>query len=262
MSAMPDILGRICASKRQEIEALRRSDLRALADRAGRQDPARGFARALAAAPGVAVIAEVKKASPSAGVMRRDFNPFTIARAYERGGATCLSVLTDRPFFQGDLSYLNLIHGAVQLPLLRKDFVLDEAQVIEARAFTADAYLLVVAALEPVQLPRLIAAGRALGMDALVEVHDEAELEVALAGGAKLIGINNRDLHTFQVSLDVTERLAPRVPEGVLIVAESGVKERADVERLKAFRVKAVLVGETLMRSPDIESATRALTGV
>ncbi|MHC4591556.1 MAG: indole-3-glycerol phosphate synthase TrpC, partial [Planctomycetota bacterium] len=217
MSEMPDILAKICAAKRGEIEALNAGALDGLAREAARQDAPRGFRAALAAAPGVALIAEVKKASPSAGEIREDFDPVDIARAYERGGAACISVLTDRQFFQGDPAYLTQIREAVGLPLLRKDFILDELQVLEARAIGADAYLLIVAALEPGQVEGLLAAGRELGMDALLEVHDEAELDAALSAGADLIGINNRNLHTFEVSLGVTERLAPRVPADVLL---------------------------------------------
>ncbi len=262
MSDMPDILERICRVKREEIEALRSGDPDRLAEAARRQDPPRGFRAALAAAPGVALIAEVKKASPSAGIIRRDFDPAEIASAYERGGAACVSVLTDRQFFQGDPAFLTQLSRAVALPLLRKDFILDDAQVVEARALGADAYLLIVAALDAAGLEDLLAAGRDLGMDALVEVHNERELQTALSARADLIGINNRDLRTFEVSLELTERLAPQVPDGVLLVAESGIKTRADVERLKSCGVKAILVGEALMRAADIEAAARALAGL
>ncbi len=171
-------------------------------------------------------------------------------------------MLTDRQFFQGDPSFLSRIREAVALPLLRKDFILDEVQVTEARALGADACLLIVAALEPAQLRALMDAVRALGMDALVEVHNEDEMAAAADAGADLIGINNRDLRTFEVSLATTERLAPLAPEGAVLVAESGIKTRADVERLKAAGADAILVGETLMRSEDVEAAARALLGV
>ncbi|MHC4789073.1 MAG: indole-3-glycerol phosphate synthase TrpC [Planctomycetota bacterium] len=259
---MPDILAKICHAKRAEVRALRAGDVRALRREAEAQPPPRGFRQALAAAPAVALIAEIKRASPSAGVIREDFDPVSIAQAYRRGGAACISVLTDRQFFQGDPAFLTRVRGAVELPLLRKDFILDEAQVLEARCIGADAYLLIVAALEEARLGELIEAGRALGMDALVEVHDEREMEIALSAGSKLIGINNRDLRTFEVSLEVTERLAPRAPQEALLVAESGIKGRADVERLAACGVEAVLVGETLMRAPDVEAAARGLCGV
>jgi indole-3-glycerol phosphate synthase len=244
MAKMPDILERICRAKRREIAALRKSNAAALALAADRQSRPRGFRAALESAAGVALIAEVKKASPSVGLIRQDFDPVGIARAYEQGGAACISVLTDSPFFQGESEHLSRVRQAVAVPVLRKD-----------------AYLLIVAALEPLLLDELLAAGRELGMDALVEVHDEGELATALSAGADLIGINNRDLRTFAVSLDVTERLASRVPSHALLVAESGIKTRADVERLKACGVKAVLVGESLMRAADIEAATRALLG-
>jgi len=261
MAKMPDILERICRAKRREIAALRKSDAAALAQAVDRQSRPRGFRAALESAAGVALIAEVKKASPSVGLIRQDFDPVGIARAYEQGGAACISVLTDSPFFQGEPEHLSRVRQAVAVPVLRKDFILDEVQVLETRALGADAYLLIVAALEPSLLDELLAAGRELGMDALVEVHDEGELATALSAGADLIGINNRDLRTFAVSLDVTERLASRVPSHALLVAESGIKTRADVERLKACGVKAVLVGESLMRAADIEAATRALLG-
>jgi len=259
---MADILQKICRVKQREIAALKRADQAKLAEAAARQGPARGFRGALAAPPGVALIAELKKASPSAGVIRQDFDPVQIARAYERGGATCVSVLTDRQFFQGETAFLSRVRAAVALPVLRKDFILHQVQVLESRAIGADAYLLIVAALEGAQLEDLLDAGRELGMDALVEVHNERELEAALSAGADLIGINNRDLRTFEVSIEATERLAPRVPGNVLLVAESGIKTRADIERLSACGVKAVLVGEALLRASDIESATRALAGV
>ncbi|KPK62052.1 MAG: indole-3-glycerol phosphate synthase [Planctomycetes bacterium SM23_32] len=259
MKDLPDILKRICHAKRREAEALRAGDVAALRRRAADREPARGFRSALASAPDVALIAEVKRASPSAGVLRADFDPVEIARAYERGGATCISVLTDHEFFQGEASHLTAIRRAAALPLLRKDFILDALQVVEARAIGADAYLLIVAALEREQLEDLLAAGAELGMDALVEVHREPELDAALSAGAGLVGINNRDLRTFEVSLEVTERLAPRVPDDVLLVAESGIRTRADVERLAGCGVKAVLVGEALMRAEDVEAAARAL---
>ncbi|MCD6415391.1 MAG: indole-3-glycerol-phosphate synthase, partial [Planctomycetes bacterium] len=192
---MPDILARICTAKRAEIEALHAGGRRRLEAAASAAPPTRGFRAALAEEEGVSLIAEVKRASPSAGLIREDFDPVAIARAYERAGATCVSVLTDREFFQGEPDYLTHIRREVALPALRKDFLLDELQVIEARALGADAFLLIAAALEADTLKALIGAGRQLGMDALVEVHDEAELEAALDGKADLVGINNRNLH-------------------------------------------------------------------
>ncbi len=262
MSDMPDILRKICRAKREEVERLRcagADQLRRAA--AGREGP-REFRQALLADEAVALIAEVKKASPSAGVIRQDFDPVAIALAYERAGAAAVSVLTDAEFFQGSAEFLERVRKAIKLPVLRKDFILDELQVLQARALGADAYLLIAAALEPDELAGLMTTGRELGMDPLVEVHDERELETALEAGADLVGINNRDLRTFEVDLEVTERLAARVPEGVAVVAESGIKTRADIARLKAFGIDAVLVGETLMRAEDVEAAARQLVGV
>ncbi len=261
MSDMPDILARICEAKREEIERLKRRDRRGLADAASLQRPPRGFRDALRAGEGVSLIAEVKKASPSAGVIRCDFDPVAVARAYEEAGAACISVLTDREFFQGAPDFLSQIRQRVELPLLRKDFMLEELQLTESRALGADAFLLIVAALEPKKLGTLMAAGRKLDMDALVEVHNGQELEAALEAEADLIGINNRDLHTFEVSLETTERLAPSVPDGVCLVSESGIKDHDDVLRLADCGVDAVLVGETLMRADDMATAVRALMG-
>jgi indole-3-glycerol phosphate synthase len=214
----------------------------------------------------VALIAEVKKASPSAGVIRRDFDPVAIARAYEAAGASCLSVLTDEKFFQGSLDYLKQIRAAVKLPLLRKDFIIDERQILEAIEWGADAILLIVAILSDAQLKHFLALATGAGLAVLVEVHDEAELDRALAGDAQLIGINNRDLKTFKVDLATTERLAARLPTSSrtthpLLVAESGIHTRADVERLAKCGTRAVLVGESLMRHADIGAKTRELLG-
>lgn len=262
---MSTILDRILDTKRAEIDALR-APRAALADLRRRCDdapPTRGFADALrAAAPDVALIAEVKKASPSKGVIRPDFDPVAIARAYHAGGARCLSVLTDRDYFQGDLAYLQAIRDAVPIPLLRKDFLIDSAQIWEARAAGADAVLLIVAALpSPARLAEMRHLAEQLGMDALVEVHDDAELDVALESGATLIGVNNRDLHTFDVRLETFERLAPTFPEHVVAVAESGIFTHDDVRRMGAAGARAVLVGESLMRQDDVAAATRALLG-
>ena len=262
MADMPDILKRICAVKAEEIDRLRESGMDEVARRLRAQAPPRGFRAALAASDGVALITELKKASPSAGVIREEFHPAQIARQYEQGGARCLSVLTDGPFFQGSLDHLAEARAAVSLPVLRKDFILHEAQVLQTRAWGADCVLLIVAALDSALLATLLAKARALGMDALVEVHDARELEVALSVGADLIGINNRNLRTFEVSLDTTRRLAPAVPEGTLVVAESGIKTPQDVASLKSCGVGAILVGETLMCAADIVGATRALSDV
>lgn len=263
------ILDQILATKLEEVAQARAA--RPLADlvAAARQaPPTRGFRRALQQ-PGMQVIAEVKKASPSKGLIRADFDPVAIARAYQAGGAACLSVLTDVEYFQGDLAYLAQIRAAVELPLLRKDFIIDEYQVYEARAAGADAILLIVAAFlgessqgrTPADMHRLAALAHELGMDVLTEVHTAAELEVALATGAALIGVNNRDLRTFNTSLDVTFSLAPLIPADRLLVSESGIATTADLARLAAAGAKAVLVGESLMRQPDPAAALRDLRG-
>jgi indole-3-glycerol phosphate synthase len=250
MRDMPDILARICRAKHAEIEALAETGRAALLAAAAGQEAPRAFRAALSEAPGVALIAEVKKASPSAGVIRPDFDPARIARAYERGGAAAVSVLTDREFFQGSPGFVEEVRRAADLPALRKDFLLDPLQIIESRALGADACLLIVTALDAALLAELMGLSRDLGMDALVEAHDERELDAALAAGADLVGINNRDLRTFEVSLATAERLAPAVPDGVLVVAESGIRTFADVERLQECGVKAVLVGETCAHGP------------
>ncbi len=224
----------------------------------------RGFAAALAAAAmdGPALIAEIKKASPSKGLIRADFDPPAHARAYQAGGAACLSVLTDKPYFQGDDAYLGAARDASTLPVLRKDFIVDPWQVAEARAIGADAILVIVAALDDAQMAEIEATAFAHGMDVLVEVHDEAELERALLMlRSRLIGVNNRDLRDFSVDLGRTEALAARMPPGVALVAESGLATRADLDRLMAAGVRRFLIGETLMRAPDIAAATRALLG-
>jgi indole-3-glycerol phosphate synthase len=221
--------------------------------------PVRGFARALRESAEPRVIAELKRRSPSCGEIRPDFDPVSCARAYEEGGAAALSVLTDERFFGGHLSMLEKVRGAVDLPLLRKDFVIDASQIDEARLAGADAVLLIVAALAPEALCALIQHARGLGLDALVEVHDEAELDAALAAGAGIVGINNRDLRSFETDLGVTERLAPRVPRGIPIVAESGISSHADLVRLARAGAHAFLVGESLMRQPDLAVALRTL---
>ena len=208
------------------------------------------------------VIAEVKKASPSAGVMKADFDPAAVARLYERHGAACVSVLTDGPFFQGDLADLESVRAAVDLPILRKDFILDRLQLLEARAAGADAVLLIAEVLDDETLPRLLREAAELGLQALVELYDRDNLPRVLAAGARLVGVNNRDLRTFETRLEHTLELAARMPAGVCLVSESGVRTRADVERLQAAGVRAVLVGETLMRAPDVGAKLRELRGV
>ncbi len=252
---MPDFLSRILQVKRAEVaQAMQHEPLAALRARAEARKDLRDFTGALRAkiAQGVpAVIAEVKRASPSRGVLRENFDPVEIGASYARGGAACLSVLTDRHFFQGAPAYLHEARKASGLPALRKDFIVDEYQVTEARAWGADCVLLIVAALEPALMRDLEAAARALGLAVLVEVHDANELEQALTLSSPLIGINNRNLKTFEVSLDTTLALLPLIGPERLVIAESGVLEPADVARLRAAGVNAFLVGEALMRAPD-----------
>jgi indole-3-glycerol phosphate synthase len=258
-SVEPTILDRILTTKRAEVAGLRaRLPIADLMAQSADLPPTRGFRARLVA--GRALIAEVKKASPSKGLIRADFDPVAIARAYELGGADCLSVLTDETYFQGSLAYLSAIRGAVALPLLRKDFVIDPSQIYEARVAGADAILLIVAAIpSPARLAEFRGVAEMLGMDALVEVHDRAELEKAIESGARLIGVNNRDLRTFVVRLETTEMLLPSFPPGTIAVAESGIVTAADADRLYAAGAHALLVGESLMRADDISAATRAL---
>jgi len=262
MPDMPDILKKICSVKREEIRALKKHGRGPLQEMIAGQSPPRGFRNALKVPGSVSLIAEVKRASPSAGVIREDSDSAAVARAYARGGARCISVLTDRQFFGGSLDDLSRVRSAVKLPVLRKDFILEEIQLLEARAWGADCVLLIVAALEAQSLASLLQACCELGMDALVEVHTEKELATAIEAGATLIGVNNRDLHTFEVDLAVSERLARRIPEDVVKVSESGIRGREDVARLKSWGYDAVLVGEFLMRQEDVAAATKDLTGV
>lgn len=258
-----DILSQILERKADEVaEARRRISASALHDQAQDRGLPRGFARALqsrAARREPAVIAEIKKASPSKGVIRPDFDPPTHAQQYEAGGAACLSVLTDIDFFQGHPSYLSAARAACQLPALRKDFLIDPYQVLEARAWGADAVLLIVAALGDAQMQELAAAAEDLGMDVLVEVHDRAELDRALRLSTPLLGINNRSLRTFETSLQTTLDLLDRIPQDRLAITESGIHTRADVEAMRAAGVHTFLVGESLMRAPNPGEALRAL---
>lgn len=225
------------------------------------QSPPRGFRRALDAAPGYGLIAEIKKASPSKGLIRADFDPPAHARAYQAGGASCLSVLTDEPYFQGRDADLVAARAACTLPVLRKDFIVDPWQVREARALGADAILIIVAALDDGQMAEIEAAALELGMDALVEVHSSAELDRALRLRSRLIGVNNRDLRDFSVSFERTYELVGRAPAGCTFVAESGLTSRADLDAMAEHGVRCFLIGETLMRADDVEAATRALVG-
>lgn len=258
-------LEEICAAKGKEVAARMQATSRAeLGAAAAEQTPQRGFEAALRAKAetGFALIAEIKRASPSKGLIREDFHPAEHAAAYADGGAACLSVLTDAPYFQGHEDYLIVARAACTLPVLRKDFMVDPWQCLEARAIGADAILIIVAALDDVRMAEIEAAAMEHSMDVLVEIHNEAELERAATHlKSRLIGVNNRDLKTFTTSLSVTERLAPLAPKDALLVGESGIAVHADCERLAQSGVRTFLVGESLMRADDIAAATRTLLG-
>ena len=263
-----DALRRICAETRADVERRKAlTGLEAMRSRAHastHSDPPRGFGAALmrtVAAGGLGLIAEIKKASPSGGLIRADFDPATLARAYQEGGATCLSVLTDEPFFQGHPDHIKAAREAVGLPVLRKDFVLDPWQVYESRAMGADCILIILAALTDEQAVELEALARSLDMDVLAEVHDRRELDRALGLQTKLIGINNRNLKTLQTDVSVTETLALQVPPDRFLIAESGLRCHDDLRRLVGLGVGAFLVGESLMRQDDVTLATRTLLG-
>ena len=259
---MTDKLTEICDTKRREVADRKRlATLAELDARASSQTAPRGFRRALEtrSVNGFGLIAEIKKASPSKGLIREDFQPGEHARAYETGGAACLSILTDAPYFQGHENYLIAARAACALPVLRKDFMVDPWQVAEARAIGADAILIIVAALDDVTMHEIEAAALERGMDVLVEVHNEDEVERAACLRSRLIGVNNRDLKRFVTDLGVTERLAPLMPEGTLLVSESGINHHADLLRLAANGARCFLVGESLMRQSDVTAATKAL---
>jgi indole-3-glycerol phosphate synthase len=260
---MSDTLAKIVADKRQHVAGRQsQRSLRVVENLARDTDSPRGFAKALKAAITAGrygLIAEIKKASPSKGLIREDFDPPALARAYERGGATCLSILTDGPYFQGKDAFLTQARTAVKLPVLRKDFMIDPYQVPESRALGADCILLIMACLDDALAADLAGLAHKWGMDVLVEVHDAAELERALKVDADLIGVNNRNLKTLAVDLATTEQLAPMVPKDRVLVAESGLGSPADLARMAKVGAQACLIGESFMRQPDVEAAVRRM---
>lgn len=258
--AVPNVLAKILDHKRGEIAAAKaHRPAEVLQAELATAPPVRDFVAALRAAPDIGLIAEVKKASPSAGIIRADFDPLKIADIYQAAGASCLSVLTDEHFFQGHLNYLKRIRETASVPLLRKDFIIDRYQVLEARAAGADCVLLIAECLDDCTLRDLYFYAGELGMESLIEIYDPENLDRVLKLDPPLIGVNNRDLRTFVVDLNHTLEIVPRVPKSTLLISESGIKTRADVERLKSAGVGAILVGETLMRADDIGAALREM---
>ncbi|MDR3441022.1 indole-3-glycerol phosphate synthase TrpC [Telmatospirillum sp.] len=259
---MNDILARICADKRRHLDEVKpKRSLAELRTAATDQPPPRGFATALtrAARTGYGLIAEIKKASPSAGLIRADFDPAALARAYAAGGATCLSVLTDTPYFQGQDRFLAAARDAVALPVLRKDFMIDPWQIAESRVLGADCVLVIMACLSDDQAREMEDAAIEFGMDVLIEVHDERELERALRLRSSLIGVNNRNLKIMRTDIATTERLAAMLPEGRVLIAESGLKTADDLARMARVGARRFLIGESLMRQPDVTQATLTL---
>lgn len=252
------ILAEIVEYKKREVKRLLD---RGLSENQGEIESPRGFREALLRYPGISLIAEAKKASPSKGLIRPDFDPVAIARAYEEAGAQAVSILTDEHFFQGSLDYIPMVRREVSLPVLRKDFIIHEIQIREARLSGADAVLLICSILEESRINDYLALSGELGMDSLVEVHDEWELEKALKAGSRLIGINNRNLQDFSVDLETTIRVSREIPEGMAVVSESGIKDYEDIRKLESAGITAVLVGESLMRAEDPAAAVRTLMG-
>lgn len=264
MTAISDqnVLSKIIAHKRVEVaEAKRRRPIEQLMDQLATAPPVRDFVASLRSNPDIGLIAEVKKGSPSAGIIREDFDPVRIATIYEAHGAQCLSVLTDEKFFLGHLDYLRAVRKSVQIPVLRKDFIIDRYQVVEARAAGADCILLIAECLDDVQLSDLYYFAAELGMESLIELYDAENLDRILKLEPAMIGVNNRDLRTFVTDLDHTTRLSEKIPKSMLLVSESGIKTRADINRVKVGGASAILVGESLMRSPDIGRAVDTLLG-
>ena len=262
---VPDVLAKICAYKEDEVaELLRARPLSELQDMAMAQTPPRGFLKSLEekAKTGFALIAEIKKASPSKGLIRPDFDPPSLAKAYQDGGAACLSILTDAPSFQGSNEYFIAARSSVKLPCIRKDFVINPLQVLESRAIGADCILIIMACLDDDKAKEIFDIATQLGMDALIETHDEIEMERALKLGGRLIGVNNRNLRTFEVDLSTTERLSRMLPDNTLLVAESGIFTNEDMVRMKKCGANAFLVGESLMRQEDVTHATKELLGL
>ncbi|MGJ8564777.1 MAG: indole-3-glycerol phosphate synthase TrpC [Alphaproteobacteria bacterium] len=265
MSTTPDILAKIAAYKREEVAELKkRASLEQLQEQALKACPARGFAQAIRTTSLLrpAIIAEVKKASPSKGLIRADFDPAAIAKAYESGGAACLSVLTDGPGFQGSSEIFECVRQTTSLPLLRKDFMIDPIQITASRVMGADAVLVIMAMLSDGEASNLISEAENLGMDVLVETHTKTEVIRALNLGATFIGINNRDLHTFHTDLETFEMLSQYIPEQATLIAESGIFTREHIERMTAAGARGFLIGESLMRQEDVESAACRLTGL